>query len=180
MLPEASFAASHLQQFSGKLTVAHLSIANKVLSEIKELNLVINFATPKLLDSPTYLAFSDASQGKTSYGQTGFIAGLHLPAGGDGAYHVIDWKSSKQSRVSFSSIGAEILAAATSADRATHICECLIQLINPDVKLSLVLAVDSLALHSTITTLHEGADYRLRPIVSRLRGSFENGEITVM
>ncbi len=46
--------------------------------------------------------------------------------------------------------------------------------------LPLVLTVDSLGLHATITTVNEGKDYRLRPTVARLRESFETGEISVL
>ena len=46
--------------------------------------------------------------------------------------------------------------------------------------LPFILSVDSHGLYSTITTLHDGQDYRLRPTVSRMRDSFENKEITVM
>lgn len=53
-------------------------------------------------------------------------------------------------------------------------------LISPQTRIPLVLTVESLGLHSTITSLHEGHDYRLRPTVSRLRDSFECGDISVM
>lgn len=46
--------------------------------------------------------------------------------------------------------------------------------------LPLVLTVDSRVPYSTIPTLQEGTDYRLRPTVARLRDSFENEEIAVM
>lgn len=46
--------------------------------------------------------------------------------------------------------------------------------------LPFVVTVDSNGLYSTITTLHEGSDYRLRPTVQRKRDSFEDGEISVM
>ena len=49
-----------------------------------------------------------------------------------------------------------------------------------DVSLPLVLAVDSHGLYSTITTIHEGRDYRLRPTLSQLRDSFESKELSVM
>ncbi len=49
-----------------------------------------------------------------------------------------------------------------------------------DTSLPLVLTVDSLGLHATITTVHEGKDYRLRPSVARPRDSFESGEISVI
>ena len=43
-----------------------------------------------------------------------------------------------------------------------------------------MLTVDSHGLYSSINTLQEGKDYRLRPIVFRLRHSFESREINVM
>ena len=92
----------------------------------------------------------------------------------------MDWNSSKQGRVSFSSVGAEIIAAAQSTDRSALIPECIQNLFSADHPLPLVLTVDSYGLYSTITTLHEGRDYRLRPSVPRLRDSFDSGEISVM
>jgi hypothetical protein len=64
------------------------------------------------------LAWSDAAHGST-YGQSGYLGGLRLSADQQttSVFHLLDWSSSKQSRVSFSSIGSEILAAATAADR---------------------------------------------------------------
>ena len=47
-------------------------------------------------------------------------------------------------------------------------------------KRKLVLTVDSHGLYSTVSTLHEGQDYRLRPTVARIRNSFETGEIDVL
>lgn len=130
---------------------------------------------PEELTDPSYLAFSDASQGKCRYGQTGYISGLYLPWGR--IFHALDWQSCKQSRVEFSSIGPEILAAATSADRGSMITECLQEFFGSSVPLPFVLTVDSNGLFSTITTLHEGHEYRLRPTVARMRDSYESGEI---
>ena len=95
-------------------------------------------------------------------------------------YHLMDWHSAKQSRVSFSSIVAEILAAEYSADRGSLMSDFIENLYGSSAKLLFILSVDSHGLYSTITTLHEGKDYRLRPTVSRLRDSFEVGEIAVM
>ncbi len=58
--------------------------------------------------------------------------------------------------------------------------EGLQALYGADTSLTLVLTVDSLGLHATITTAHEGKDYRLRPTVARLRDSVESGEISVI
>ena len=108
------------------------------------------------------------------------MSGIHLPAKGGGIFYLIDWLSGKQGRVSFSSIGAEILAAATSADRGSMMAETIQDLLQFDDGLPFALTVDSNGLYSTITTLHEGSDYRLRPTVSRIRDSFENREINVI
>ena len=42
------------------------------------------------------------------------------------------------------------------------------------------LNVDSKGLYDTITTLHEGRDYRLRQTVQRIRDSFEAGQVNVI
>ena len=90
---------------------------------------------------------------------------------------MLDWTSGKQQRVSFSSIGAEILAAALSADRAGLLAERLQHLFNLWPTLPLVLTVDSKGLFSNLSTTHEGSDYRLRPTVQRIRNSYESREI---
>jgi len=179
-LPQAAFAASHLQQQVGRLCVSNLVTANKVLREVKALIPSIIFRATTRQTDPSYLCFSDASTGSSSYGQTGYISGIYLPAGGESVYHALDWVSCKQSRVSFSSIGAEILAAATSTDRGSLMAERLQVLYNTAEPLPFVLTVDSHGLYSTVTILHEGSDYRLRPTVARMRDSFEIREISVM
>ena len=180
VLPPACFIASHLQQCMGKLTVSHLCTANKCLHEMRSLTPALLYVKPQSITNPSYLGFSDASQGKTSYGQTGYVSGIHISAKGGGIFYLIDWVSSKQGRVSFSSIGAEILAAATSADRGSMTAESIQGLVRFDDGLPFILTVDSNGLYSTITTLSEGSDYRLRPTVARLRDSFENEEISTM
>lgn len=178
VLPQASFAASYLQQMTGNLIVGTLVTANKVLQEIKQLKPEATMLSPTKTGDETYLAFSDASQGKSCYGQTGYVSGIFLPAGG--VFHALDWQSCKQSRVAFSSIGAEILAAATSADRGSMLAERLPIVFGSPSSLPFALTVDSNGLYSTITTLHEGHDYRLRPTVSRMRSSYEESEIHIM
>ncbi len=46
-----------------------------------------------------------------------------------------------------------------------------------EYSLPFVLTVESAGLYSTMSTLHDTKDYRLRPTVSRLRDSFESSEI---
>lgn len=83
---------------------------------------------------------------------------------------------SKQKCVSFSSIGAKILAAATSTERGAHTVERMQSITSSDSPLPSILTIDSHGLYSTATTLHEGENYRSRPTVSRMRDSFESGK----
>lgn len=79
---QAAFAAIHLQQFIGRLTVSYIATADKVLLEIESLILKsVMLHTPNQAD-PCFLDFSDASQGFSCYVQTGYLSGLYLPAGG--------------------------------------------------------------------------------------------------
>ena len=181
ILPQASLVASKMQQFVADLRVSHLCQANTALSQLRRLRPSLLYKSsrsrPGLPPHSFLLTFSDASTGNSSYGQTGFLSGLLLLAGGTAHFHCVDWHSSKQSRVSFSSIGAEILAAAESTDRSILLSDCITRTLELNDALPLALTVDSFGLYSTITTLHEGRDYRLRPTVQRLRDSFESREI---
>ena len=105
------------------------------------------------------------------------MSGILLP---NNDYHTIDWHSSKQNRISFSFMGAEIIAAAESVDRSILLSFAIQRILDLEDPLPLILTIDSHGLYSTITTLHEGKDYRLRPTVSRIRDSFESGEITTV
>ena len=181
VLPQTSFAASSLQRAVGNLRVSDLISSSKVLKKLWGLTPKQKYCAPPMLDKdPSYLCFSDASHGSTSYGQTGILSRIYLPAWGAGVYRVLDWHSCKQSRVAFSSIGAEILAAATSTDRGSLMAESLKRVYGSDVPLPFILTVDSHGLYSTVKTLHEGTDYCLRPTAARIRDSCENGEIATM
>ena len=103
---------------------------------------------------------------------------IYFPA--TSRYQEIEWRSAKKSRVSFASMGAESLAASDSADRVGIMVHSLSRLFSAGTTLPLVFTVDSHGLYSTITTLHEGKDYRLRPVVERLRDSFGTEEFDVM
>ena len=176
-LPIAAFAASYLQQKISDLKVSHLREANSVLKEIQQVEPKLLFLSPSSYENARYIGFSDAAQGKTSYGQTGHISGIAFKNPSHHIFHAIDWQSSRQNRLSFSSIGAEILAAAASADRSSLFSEGLNYITKPIISMPLSIVLDSLGSHATITTLHEGKDYRLRPTVARLRDSYESKEI---
>lgn len=93
---------------------------------------------------------------------------------------VSDWYSGNQTQVSFSSIGCEILAAATACDRTISMINAIQPLHESPVKLPLVLTIYSLGLHGTIKTLPKGKDYFLRSTVTRMRDSFKAGEVSVL
>lgn len=125
-----------------------------------------------------YLTFADSMLGKPVYGQTGYISGLYLSR--DNSFHPLYWTSHKQSRICSSSVGVEILAGAYSVNRRllmhTSVLDIYAQLVIETFKL----VVDSFELYGTVKTLREGNDYRLRPTVSRIRGSLECREITTL
>lgn len=179
-LPQASFAASSLQQTVVRLKDEDLLATNRALSFFKRPTPAALYKSPCYQSSPVYLAFSDASQVRSLYGQAGYIVGVYFHVCDGGVFHVIDWMSAIQKRVSFLSIRAELIAAATSTDRASHVSEGLKQLCGSQKSLPLILTVDSNGLYTTLTTLHEGSDYRLRPVVSRLRDSFECEKIATI
>lgn len=85
----------------------------------------------------------------------------------------------KAEMISYSSYGAEILAASDADNRGYHLKEML-HAIFPDRKLKHELLVDSKSLFETITTLHQSGDYRLRKVVARMRDSFESKELNIV
>lgn len=94
-------------------------------------------------------------------------------------FYPLSWSSHKQRRVSYSSFGAEILAAADADDRGFDLKQSFLSLF-PHKPLSHELIIDSKALFETITTLHQTSDYRLRKTVSRMRDSFESKQLNVV
>ncbi len=144
-LPQAAYVASSLQQCMGALKITNLIAANGATREIKSLVPVVAYHPIGScdVDQASVLAFSEASHGKTSYGQTGYIPGIHIPSPSKAVYHVLDWHSSKVSRVAFSSVGSEIIAAAECADRAGWLTSSLQELYQESRPLPLVFTVDS-------------------------------------
>lgn len=107
-VPKASFVGSYLQQLAPRLKVSDLTNANRMLAEMKDLSATLLF---KKLKSPVekveIQTFSDASfniSNSREYGQTGIITGvLVVGQNGEEAFHMIDWASTKQRRVTHSS-----------------------------------------------------------------------------
>lgn len=176
VLPPACHSASELLQRSATLTIADIIFANSNLKSLQKLNAKVMYRhTHTLPQFYQYLTFADASLGKTVYGQTGYLSGIYFHDNQD--FYPIDWTSHKQSRITFSSMGAEILAGAYSADRGSLLHASIQELYLHKFKGLFELVVDSFGLYGTVTTLREGKDYRLRPTVARLRDSFESGEM---
>lgn len=94
-------------------------------------------------------------------------------------FYVIVWVSTKQKRITHSSYGAEILACAEADDRGYYL-KAGMQSLFPNTAMRNEIAVDSMGLFDTISTLHEDRKYRLRQTVRRIRDSFESCELDIL
>lgn len=183
-LPQAAFVGSLMQQTAPRLRVKDITEANKMLKEIRDLKPLISFRKlTSEVDNIDVWTFSDASFNIVTgrdYGQTGIITGLKVTGkGGESVFHVVDWTSSKQRRVSHSSYGAEILACSEADDRGYYIKKAIMA-VTDRTDIRHILHVDSRGLFDTISTLHDGKEYRLRQTVQRIRDSFESGDIDIL
>lgn len=97
--------------------------------------------------------------------------------GGKLFFHAIDRRSSKQSRLTFTSIVVEIITSSTSTYRCSLMAERHQVLYDSLAKLPSLHTVHFNGLYSTIINLHEVHDYRLIPTVCRMRDPFETGEM---
>lgn len=180
VLPQASFVASRMQQKLGLLKIGHVIEANKMLTELKKLKAELMFIWPQNIGSVSISSLSDASHGcaDETYGQTGTFCGLKIQSSLHDLplFHPIAWTSHKQRRVSYSSFGAEIIAAACADDRGYDL-KMSFRSLFPLTPLRHQLLVDSKALFETLTTIHQTDVYRLRKTVARIRASFESGEL---
>lgn len=182
VMPQASLVVSIMQQKIGNLKVEHLIDANIMVAELMKLGSKIIY---RKVSNPTdvcLFTLSDAAHPRNrDYGQIGILTGILAKSGhfSMDVFHLIYWTSHKQQRVSHSSYGAEIIAAATADDRGYYI-KLAITTLFPKTPLKHELNVDSNGLWDTVTTLHEGREYRLRQTVQRIRNSFESGETNVI
>ena len=184
VLPQASLAASLLQQRVSKLTVDNLREANKVVAEILKLSPLINYRHQQSrVTNACIQTFSDASfniKSNQDYGQSGILTELSADTlSRDSIYHVLDWSIHKQRRFSYSAYGAEIFACADADDRGFYLKQAFHSLF-PMQPLPHILNVDSRCLYDTVTILHEGKEYRLRQTVQRIRNSFESTELDIL
>lgn len=102
-----------------------------------------------------------------------------IEGGVDGIFYGIGWMSNKQRSISYSSFGAEIIAAADVGERVFDLRETIREIF-PHYHIKHEMIVDSKDLFDTITTLHESHEYRLSMTVSRIRHSFESRELDLV
>jgi hypothetical protein len=177
VMPQASFAASHLQQRLAYLRVSDLCEANVIMRNLRSLKAEIRFQNPSFIARVSMLAYSDAAH-SSIYGQGGYLAGLCIhQLNGTMLYFITDWHSASLKRVAFFSIGAEILAAANAADFGLALTDIVRQFASAPKKALFELTLDSRGTFDTLATLHEGRYFRLRPTVCRLRDAFSSGDI---
>jgi hypothetical protein len=179
-MPQASFAASHLQQRLAYLRVSYLCEANVIMRNLRFLKAEIRFQNPSSIARVSVLSYSDAAHSGT-YGQGDYLAGLCIHQL-DGAMlcFITDWHSASPKRVAFSSTGAEILAAANAADRGLALTAIVRQFASAPKDVLFELTLDSRGTLDTMATWHEGRYFRLRPTVCRPRDAFSSGRINIM
>lgn len=154
-----------MQQKLGCLKVKDISEANRMTLEILRLKPIIRFPNPRSVCDVKLISLSDASHGGGNeiYGRTGIICGMLAEdmGGEEHVFHVLTWSSHKQRRVSYSSFGSEILAAADADDRGYDL-KLSYDAIFTRNKMRHEIFVDSRGLLDTITTVHEPREYRLK------------------
>jgi hypothetical protein len=174
-MPQASFAASHLQQRLAYLGVSDLYEANVIMRNLRSLKAEIRFQNPSSIARVSVFAYSDAAHSRT-YVQGGYLAGLCIhQLDGTMLYFITDWHSASLKRVAFSSIDAEILAAANAADRGLTFTVIARQFDSAPKNVLFVMTLDCRGTLDTMATLHEGIDFRLRPTICLLRDAFSSG-----
>lgn len=135
--------------------MGHLIDANDIVRELRRLDPMIMFPKVRKARDVVLCTFSDAGHPKDrDYGQTGMLVGILSGSGilGDDIFPLVDWCSHKQSRVSHSAYGAEILAAATSEDRGYYF-KMAVNTLFPDSQIKHEMNVDSKALWDTVTSV---------------------------
>jgi hypothetical protein len=175
-MPQANFAAFHLQQRLPYLRVSDLCEANAIVRNMRALKAVRRFHSPSSISRVSVLPYSDAAHSVTC-GQGGYLAGLFIQQlDGTMLYLITDWHSESQKRLAFSSIDAGILAAANAEGRLALTAIVRHFASTPEYVL-FELTLDSPGTFHTMATLHMGGYCRLRPTFCPLRVVFSPGQI---
>lgn len=184
-LPQALLVGSEMQQLVPFLKVSEIAEYSRAIRQLENLSPIVTFRGPrsKITDA-SIVTFSDASfniRSGMSYGQSGFVSGIlyRTADGDDKTFHPLDCGSSKQRRVTHSSYGAEVLACCNADDYGLNL-KMAFRSVFENHDFPHVLVADSKGLFDTITTLHDGLEYRLRQTGQRIRDSFESHDIDVL
>lgn len=159
MSPQASCIASFMQQRLPRLSVSEIVEINAKLKELRDYQPQITFLAPGAQIVPKVSSFSDASFNISTaqrYGQSGTVTGIMFDA--------TEWRK----RI----LHPEILAC-TDADDRGYNTKTALQAILRSSAIQHELNVDFKGLYDTITTMHEGRDFKLRQTFQRIRDSFE-------
>lgn len=102
VLLQAAWVTSLMQQRLPRLEAQHVIDANMMVKELLVVLPYITYVKPRGVENVTTSTFSDVSHCNTSsYDQTGLISGFLITQGsGPELYHLFDWYSHKQKRVS--------------------------------------------------------------------------------
>lgn len=161
--------------------VSHLCEKYWLRYEIRKLEGMITYKVTQSYtneDRLCYLAFSNAGHGHNSYGQNGYFSGLYFQQ--SGTFHVIDWHSCMEGRVPFRPSGWRSWLQSRQKNVLLSHASSFIFYTTVMAWYYLSLTLDSHGLYTTITALHDGTEYRLRPTYVRLLNSVESGEISVI
>lgn len=158
----------HLQHCISRLLVGDIIYANKLLLELKRLSLTLYFQ-PAEATILVYLTVSDARQKKSPHGQMEYISRIFFFSKTGSISHHTDWHSCQKTWLSFSSMGCEILAAATATDKGSLFPERLQLDSGASSSLPVIILVNFKDLYCTVTTMRKRADYRTRLAVFRIQ-----------
>lgn len=125
ILPKTSIMAPKVQQKIRILNVSHLIEVKRMVDEGFILCTYIRYIRLLGISKMKVVSVSDASHGAvdSEYGQSGSLGGLMVTCMGDNhrIFHTLRCTIHKQKIVTYSTLGAEILAASDTDDRAFDI-----------------------------------------------------------
>lgn len=117
------------------------------------------------ITSALLVSFSDTEHGGkySDYGKTGGVTGIHVVQSGkdEEKFYGVNWTSRKQRRISHSSFGTEIIAAADANERGFDLRQNIYEIF-PQSDIKHEMLADPRTMLDTIKTLHECREYRLR------------------
>ena len=158
--------------------ICDLKTANKYISKLKSLEVVLKFPNLGNLENVRIMCSSDASFANLKNGSShgGFIIFLC----GSGKYAPIAWKSNKLKRVVKSTLSAETLALEEALESSFMIKSLLCELLNKEMKSGLFQVycyTDNKSLVDTINSTKTLTEKRLKADVCIIREMTEKQEV---